>query len=320
MLRKIKINNKRHTLTVCCFLSKSAKDANADIFDINTVFSDPVVNTLNKPSKRKFMDPFDDFDDIPVPSSSKKKPTRASDGTSSFLKKAGQSSKGPFDLFNSQEDKGETDRKKKGKEKGNMDNFFLEEELQPVSEDEELFFLKEIDSTITTSIKKSTELIAFNDDEEDILVKKTTERPSKDKSREDASLLKEIDDEESITFAEHEGPDSVNEEKDNTLSREDISKRSTSTSIFDIEEEEDILYVPTQDEFFDELLSLKKDKVVIDIDSFEEDESDKKGKRRQYDDQHIESNGDRYALLSMEEPSFNQDRNALTAKVIFLKR
>ncbi|CEG76216.1 hypothetical protein RMATCC62417_11145 [Rhizopus microsporus] len=292
----------------------AAKVVNADIFDINTVFSDPVVKTLNKSSKRKFMDPFGDFDDIPVPSSSKKKPTRISDSTSSFLKKAGQSSKGPFDLFNSQEDKGETDRKKKGKERESADNFFLEEELQPVSEDEELFFLKEIDSTITSSIKKSTELIAFNDDEEDILVKKTTERPPKDKSKDDASLLKEIDDEGSFTFAEHEGIDSVNEEKDNTLSREDVSKRSTSTSIFDIEEEEDILHVPTQDEFFDELLSLKKDKIVIDIDSFEEDESNKKRKRRQYDDQHIESNDDRYALLSLEELSSSQDKSALTVK------
>ncbi|CEG80443.1 hypothetical protein RMATCC62417_14782 [Rhizopus microsporus] len=290
----------------------AAKDVNADIFDINTVFSDPIVKPLNKPSKRKFIDPFDDFEDIPVPSSSKKKPTRTSDSTSSFLKKAGQSSKGPFDLFNSQEDKEETDRKKKGKEKGRMDSFFLEE-LQPVSEDEELFFLKEIDSTITTSINKSTELIAFSDDEEDILVKKTTERPPKDKSKEDVSLLKEIDDEGSFTFAEHEGPDSVNEEKDDTLPREDVSKRSNSISIFDIEEE-DILHVPTQDEFFDELLSLKKDKVVIDIDSFEEDESDKKRKRRQYDDQHIESNDDRYALLSLEGPSSSQDRSALTAK------
>ncbi|CEI94100.1 hypothetical protein RMCBS344292_08321 [Rhizopus microsporus] len=292
----------------------AVKDVNADIFDINTVFSDPVVKTLNTSSKRKFMDPFGDFDDIPVPSSSKKKPTRISDSTSSFLKKAGQSSKGPFDLFNSQEDKGETDRKKKGKERESADNFFLEEELQPVSEDEELFFLKEIDSTITSSIKKSTELIAFNDDEEDILVKKTTERPPKDKSKDDASLLKEIDDEGSFTFAEHEGIGSVNEEKDNTLSREDVSKRSTSTSIFDIEEEEDILHVPTQDEFFDELLSLKKDKIVIDIDSFEEDESNKKRKRRQYDDQHIESNDDRYALLSLEELSSSQDKSALTVK------
>ncbi|KAG1169968.1 hypothetical protein G6F70_008022 [Rhizopus microsporus] len=292
----------------------AVKDVSTDIFDINTVFSDPVVKTPNKPSKRKFMDPFDDFDDIPVPSSSKKKPTRTPDSNSSFLKKAGQSSKGPFDLFNSQEDKGETDRKKKGKERGSMDNFFLEEELQPVSEDEELFFLKEIDSTITSSINKSTELIAFSDDEEDILVKKATERPPKDKSKEDTLLLKEIDDEESFTFAEHEGPESVNEEKDNTLSREDVSKRSTSTSIFDIEEEEDILHVPTQDEFFDELLSLKKDKVVIDIDSFEEDESDEKRKRRQYDDQYKESNDDRYALLSFEEPSSSQDRSALTAK------
>lgn len=324
LLRNKKIKNQRvfRPLTLIC--------RHNDVFDIDNLFSSPdLIEKPKESRKRKTSELFDLFDD-PF-SSSTKKPRKevasrrgsissigsASEGPfdlfdDTFSSKGrskkyktdkrgsissiGSSSKGPFDLFG---DKDKKTTKEKGKEKKEdnseeEDVFLFDPFDSPKNKGIDLFDGSEDLNLRSSPAKEDTFGFDF-DDLDDILA------PKEDKVRKDKERESSVD---SLVISK------------NILDSKEDEDEILSPTISGLDD--DMIHVPTPDEFFDDLLLLQQDKEIIDIDSITTDRKRKKQTRDGSDSSSRKRSCSVSSLDSMTflESSASETRNTeLTPKV-----
>ncbi|RCH99124.1 hypothetical protein CU098_003705 [Rhizopus stolonifer] len=243
-----------------------------DVFDIDNLFSSPdLIEKPKESRKRKTSELFDLFDD-PFSSSTKKprKEVASRRGSISSIGSASEgpfdlfddtfsrsSSKGPFDLFG---DKDKKTTKEKGKEKKEdnseeEDVFLFDPFDSPKNKGIDLFDGSEDLNLRSSPAKEDTFGFDF-DDLDDILA------PKEDKVRKDKERESSVD---SLVISK------------NILDSKEDEDEILSPTISGLDD--DMIHVPTPDEFFDDLLLLQQDKEIIDIDSITTDRKRKKQTR-----------------------------------------